>query len=281
MEKIPPVKELRKQLYHSENVTFDRRISIHFTRIALVLGARANHITFLRFVCLAAGLISIIKGVWFGLLGFALYLASVFLDSMDGAIARYNKEASFTGEVMDLTLDHASTTILYFISAGMISYSLTGDARLIHISVASIILAQLAAFLRALYFEFGVNAEQIKEKNSALAMFHQDNMRLLISALGIGIAASIWHPSSIVYLVHFYFAFVVIKNLYLLLHLWYHSKKFPLGIRILLAYFFGAIYLLIYASSKLAGGKASRTKKFLEKNFGDKKIIKHLLNLSA
>ncbi|HLF54662.1 MAG TPA: CDP-alcohol phosphatidyltransferase family protein [Candidatus Nanoarchaeia archaeon] len=269
MKKVPPAKELEKICFTSKPDIY-RKISIHFTRIALMFGCRANHITALRVIFLIAGITSFIKGM--PLTGVIFYQLALLLDTMDGAIARYNKEASFLGEAMDLMLDHISSTVVYFISLGVLAYSTLG-IKAFYISIATIILAQIAAFFRALYVEHNIFVEKIKKENRLLRFFHQDNMRFLLLILTLAVIANFWQPNIIEIALYFNLAFIALKTAYLFSYLWITAKKFP-NISAAIAYMAGAICIIFLMR------KAKWARDFLQKHFSDVKIIKTLLEIS-
>jgi phosphatidylglycerophosphate synthase len=246
MRTIPSVRELQRICFHTPSDIY-RRASIYFTRWALLIGTRANHITVLRALFLLFGI-----GVFFlapitlpwviiGLFAFQLVL---FLDTMDGAIARYNKEASFFGEVLDFTLDHLSSTVIYFIVAGVLAFRLFYAPYLLGLSVVTVMLAQLAAFIRALYAEHRVNTEVFKQENVELAFFHQDNMRLLLLALTVGSLLHFYTTQAIPVLVVAYSQFLAIKVLFLLGFLWTTVRKFPVTGHLIKAYALSFFYVI-------------------------------------
>lgn len=246
MYNVPAVKELHKICFKSKPDVY-RRLSIYFTRCALIFGIRANTITILRAILLLVGIMLFsfapITVLWMilGILAFQLVL---FMDTMDGAIARYNKEASFFGEVLDFLLDHFSSSIIYFITAGILSYRLFGALILLWTSIAAAALAQIGVFLRMLYTEHNIDVDKLRNEQFIFAFFHQDNMRLLLLALTVAI---IWHffdAHALPILIIAYLQFIIIKILFLGGFLWVYAGKFPVTKHIFFAYVLSILWFL-------------------------------------
>ncbi|HLC32407.1 MAG TPA: CDP-alcohol phosphatidyltransferase family protein, partial [Candidatus Nanoarchaeia archaeon] len=246
MRKVPSVRELQEICFRSPPDVY-RKISIYFTRTALMFGVRANHITCLRAIFLVLGIVIFLAApitlAWLiaGLLALHLVL---FLDTMDGAIARYNKESSFFGEMLDFILDHASSTIIYFLVAGVLCVRLFEAWPLFFVSLATVLLAQFAAFVRALYAEYHVPTDEFKQQNVALFFFHQDNMRLLLLALTLATIAHLFTAHALPVLVLAYVQFMIIKILFLVGFLWRYARQFPLTRHFLTAYLLSFAYVL-------------------------------------
>src|SRR3989338_10966196 len=227
MKQVPPVQELQRICFRSPPDIY-RRISIYFTRLALLFGVRANHITISRAIFLILGILvftfSPITLPWI-ILGVICFQFVLFLDTMDGAIARYNKESSFFGEMLDFILDHASSTIIYFLVAGVLCVRLFEAWPLFFVSLATVLLAQFAAFVRALYAEYHVPTDEFKQQNVALFFFHQDNMRLLLLALTLATIAHLFTAHALPVLVLAYVQFMIIKILFLVGFLWRYARQ--------------------------------------------------------
>ena len=247
MKKIPPVAELQKICFRTPPDIY-RRVSIYFTRLALMFGVSANHITVSRAIFLILGILVFIFAPvtlsWM-ILGILFFQLVLLLDTMDGAIARYNKEASFFGEALDFTLDHLSSTVVYFFTAGILSARLFDAWHLFWISIGSVVLAQLAAFARALYAEHHVQTELFKHENALLAFFHQDNMRLLLLALTVGGLLHFYNTHALPVLVKVYFEFLVIKLLFLIGFLWHVVRRFPITGHLMCAYVVSLFYVIL------------------------------------
>jgi phosphatidylglycerophosphate synthase len=279
MKTVPRVTELKKICFRGKPDIY-RKFSIYLTRICLMFGAKANHITFFRAVFLLLGIALFIPGkAYFFLIGALCFQIALIMDTMDGAIARYNKESSFKGEAMDLALDHTSSTVVYFAMAGIMAHY-AGSAHIAYISIATIVLAQFAAFTRAMYSERNVDVEEIKEESFFLRFFHQDNMRFLLFLLTI--TAAVYHLKPIIayYLALIYFAFVVLKMIYLNAKLCLVTKKAPIDFHTLFGYSFGIILILIIIILGLKSEISQNYKKWLEKKYFDVKIIDTLLKIS-
>ena len=213
-----------------------------------MLEISANTITVLRTLLLISGFFIFTLAPitpQYMILGILALQLVLFLDTMDGAIARYNKTASFFGEALDFTLDHLSSTFIYFLVAGVLSLRLFSSSTLFWISLATVILAQLTAFIRALYAEHHIDTEHIKQENVALAFFHQDNMRLLLLALTVSIIAHFFDANALPLLVMVYFEFLIIKLFFLLIFLWTTLQTFPITSHLVNAYFLSFTYVFI------------------------------------
>ena len=252
MKQVPPVQELQRICFRSPPDIY-RRISIYFTRLALLFGVRANHITISRAIFLILGILvftfSTITLPWI-ILGVICFQFVLFLDTMDGAIARYNKEASFFGEALDFILDHISSTVVYFVMAGVLCLRLFHTPHLFWISVITAGLAQFAAFARALYAEHRIDTTHFKQENVALAFFHQDNMRLLLLGLSVAVLLHFYTAYALPVLVIIYFQFIVLKIIFLFGFLWYAANRFPITRHILSAYVL-CLFFVIFRSEKL------------------------------
>lgn len=279
MKKVPSAEELKKICFRSEPDIY-RKFSIHLTRICLLLGARANHITFLRVVFLALGTALFIFGKdYLFFLGALCFQAALIMDTMDGAIARYNKESSFKGEAMDLALDHISSTIVYFAMAGIMAHY-AGSQHILYLSLATIILAQFASFNRAMYVERNVNTDKEKIKSALLRFFHQDNMRFLLLLLTITAAIYPFKPTYSYYLALFYFIFEILKILYLSVKLYLISKKAPVDFHTLFGYSFGVLLIFTIITFGAKSQLRQNYRKWVEKKYSDLKIISTLLTIS-
>lgn len=276
MREIPPANQLAQICYKgNKRVDIYRKASIYFTRQALRIGMRANHITALRAIFLSIGLALFAKG---GIANYIMavfaYQIALFLDTMDGAIARYNKESSFLGEAMDFALDHLSSTIIYFVSAGILALRTTGNSAFLWMSLITCALAQSAAFLRALYSEHKVHTEELKKKSALLRFFHQDNMRLLLFALTITAILTPWAEYLPKALAQSYLLFEIIKNAYLFSKLWIESKRFPFSIRNIKIYSISAIYM----ASTLASKKIrNRLRAKLKEKYKESPLIEQII----
>ena len=246
MRKVPSIKELQKICFKSKPDIY-RRASIYFTRLALMFGIRANTITISRAVLLILGITIFstapITLAWM-ILGILAFQLVIFLDTMDGAIARYNKEASFFGESLDFALDHLSSSIIYFITAGIMCYRLFGSTNFLLLAILTVVLAQFAAFLRALYSEHQVNVEHLRSEQFIFSFFHQDNIRLLLLALTLGLILHFFNTKALPILTIAYLQFMIIKILVLGGFLWVQAGKFPITTHILSAYFLSLIWVI-------------------------------------
>lgn len=280
LKNIPDTKTLKKICWRSKP-DFYRKISIPLLRLCLKLGFKANHITALRALFLIGGFALFFFGPYAAIAGVLCYQFVLLLDTLDGAIARYNKESSFLGEAMDLALDHLSSTILYFLSLGILAVQLTETLDILFISIATILIAQFAAFARTLYVEYHIPTERYKKKSFWLRLFHQDNMRFLLLLLTIAAPLSLLYPQLVSGLAYTYLAFAIAKSTYLFLLLWRLSKTFPLTPHVISAYFLGVAYIKLYIFSKFLNKKPKRFTAYLRKNFSDTVIIPALLKLST
>lgn len=279
MNKVPSVNALKKICFRSEPDIY-RKFSIHLTRICLMFGARANHITFLRVVFLIGGSLLFIFGKDYLFLAGALcFQLALIMDTMDGAIARYNKESSFKGEAMDLALDHISSTVVYFAMAGVMAHY-AGGQYILYLSLATIVLAQFASFNRAMYVERNVNVGQEKSKSVLLRFFHQDNMRFLLLLLTITTVIYPFKPVYSYYLALFYFIFEILKILYLNFKLYLISKKSPTDFHTLFGYSFGVILICTIIFFGVKSQIRQKYRKWIEKKYSDLKIINTLLMIS-
>lgn len=279
MNKVPSVNALKKICFRSEPDIY-RKFSIHLTRICLMFGARANHITFFRAVFLLGGALLFIFGKdYLFFLGALCLQIALIMDTMDGAIARYNKESSFKGEAMDLALDHISSTIVYFAMAGIMAHY-AGSRHILYLSLATIVLAQFASFNRAMYVERNVNVDQEKSKTVLLRFFHQDNMRFLLLLLTITTVIYPFKPAYSYYLALFYFIFEILKILYLNIKLYFISKKAPIDFHTLFGYFFGVILIFTIIIFGAKSRLRQNYRKWVENKYSDLKIINTLLTIS-
>ena len=114
---VEPISELKKiciegkydaahpQTWIAKHIT--RRISIHFTRLYLILGLSANQAT------LTSLLLGIASGVFFTnsqplywFIGLVVLYLSFLFDNVDGEIARYKKQSSSEGRYFDVMVTY-------------------------------------------------------------------------------------------------------------------------------------------------------------------------------
>ncbi len=273
---VPSVQELHKICFRSPPDIY-RRVSIYVTRIALMVGTHANTITALRVLFLVLGIVSFFLIPPIGQLVTVICLQlCLFLDTMDGAIARYNKEANFTGEAMDVLLDHINSSIVYVVLTGLLATWLLGNWHFVLVGILTAILGQYAAFVRALFVEQDIDIAREHQKSSVFRFFHQDNMRLLLLMFTIGVPLSFWIPEAALVLLHAYVFFVVIKTI--VLHVMLHNRATK-PVRVFssaLAYACSVLFLLLYLFKKHANYGS-----WLHKKYGWSRIVSQVLLLSS
>lgn len=114
MESIKELRKICQNKGYQEHISlrFFRIFSIYITKIFLILGLRPNFITILGFlIAIAGGYLYIIQQF---LLGSILFFISLFLDHVDGEIARYRKLSSVLGEWLDTTTVHFLYPYFFF-----------------------------------------------------------------------------------------------------------------------------------------------------------------------
>ncbi len=244
-----------------------------------MLGCKANYITFTRALLLIVATPLFFLGETKAIIGVVLYQLVLLLDTMDGAIARYNKETSFLGEAMDLILDHLSSTILYFVAFGAVGYGIYAHSFFIWTPAVCIVLAHYAAFVRAVYTEYGFDVEKLRQ-NTAFRFFHQDNMRLLLLMLTITIIATPFNAFALSALGYVYVTFLAVKALYLKIKLATLTGDVFIPFKAYVGYFLGVLFIVALVMFKPFGQKPHFLKVHLEKHHGTSKIVKTLLAIS-
>jgi len=85
--------EAHPQTWISKHLT--SRISIHFTRLYLILGLSANQATLTSLLLgIAAGIFFINSQPLYWFIGLVILYLSMLFDAVDGEIARYRKQSS-------------------------------------------------------------------------------------------------------------------------------------------------------------------------------------------
>ena len=86
---------------------FTRRISIHFTRLYLILGLSANQATLTSLLLgIAAGIFFINSQPLYWFIGLVTLYLSIVFDCVDGEIARYRKQSSLEGRYTDVIVTY-------------------------------------------------------------------------------------------------------------------------------------------------------------------------------
>ena len=84
-----------------------RRISIHFTRLCLILGLSANQATLTSLLLgIAAGIFFVRPQPLYWLIGLLTLCLSLIFDDVDGEIARYRKQSSLEGRYFDVMVTY-------------------------------------------------------------------------------------------------------------------------------------------------------------------------------
>ncbi|PIN75620.1 hypothetical protein COV18_02120 [Candidatus Woesearchaeota archaeon CG10_big_fil_rev_8_21_14_0_10_37_12] len=277
MRKVPDIDKLKRICWRNPPDLY-RRFSIYVVWCALKFGARANHITLLRVIVLVFGFICFLSSTWFfWILGVLLYQLCVFLDTMDGAIARYNKESSLIGEFMDVLLDHLSSNLVYFISAGIAAHNLTGSYLFIWASLITVVASHYATFIRGIYREYVVNVDLLKKKSLFFSFFHQDNMRFLLVLLSLTVLISIKYQLIFVILNYVYFGFVFVKSIFLTVHFMRNTSHNPFERRMIFAYFALIFYLAYSVFCKFFRIDFSQVKEKIKSKYKYSRLVNSLI----
>ena len=102
---VESIKELRKICHDEKNRDlwyskyFGKRLSIYITKILLYTPITANHVTLIMLLLGIVGPIFLFNG--FFIIGLLLIHLSMFLDFVDGDIARYRKQRKMLGIYID------------------------------------------------------------------------------------------------------------------------------------------------------------------------------------
>jgi len=141
MRQVPRAEELRK-VCQPENLDLSlyrkhviRRLSIHLTRLLLMLGMSANAVSVLKGAVACAGAVLFAPGIpWLALAGAGLLQLSYLLDACDGEVARYTGScATARGEFLDKLGDAASRGLFHcawgfgvYLTAGTVAAAMAG-----------------------------------------------------------------------------------------------------------------------------------------------------------
>ncbi len=275
---VEPIKTLRKICFPNGEDGDDiyRKISIYVTWVLLHTGIHPDVITFTRVIVCTLGFIFFMKGnMFYAVIGVLLYQLNIFLDTMDGAIARYQKKTSKRGEYQDAILDHIMSSIIYFLSAGILSYQLNNEWRYLVLAFMIIIMAQIAAYLRAVFIEFGLSPKKEK-KNILIKATHTDNLRTLTWVFLIFLIFNM-ERGVLLFFSIFVFAKVVILSTFLYIK----CKKNPFSTKILVPYILTIFSIIEWLIGKIIRKKVNYFAGMINKRYHTSKIankvIKELL----
>lgn len=245
MSKSISDKQLKRLLYpdgRAQDVY--RKISYPLVKLILPYNIHPDFIHLCRLLFCIAGAALFVTGNYFLIvLGALLFQLNILFDTFDGALARHQGKASVKGEYQDVALDHLTSSVLYFASAAGFAYVSTQHTLYLWIGAATILLAQVAAFLRAMYTEYNVSVRKAQEENMLVRLAHQDNSRFFALVLLITAIFSIPAITTVLF-----FAFVIAKTLILSIHIYVSSGKNPLSPW----HFYRYVLLILFICSVLA-----------------------------
>lgn len=228
MEKLPSLTELRDICYPKQSQRHDpyRKIGVYLLKPALLTPLTPNHITTIRIFFLVLGFFFFVSKEYTNpLLGVLIFQFCILLDTIDGAVARYKKLSSTLGEYYDFIVDHTASTLIYFLAFGLfILHSYTSPLPILLLDIILIFLANLCFFIRTLYTVDNISKKEL-EHRFLFRLFYQDNGRLIVNTLLIGVLISFYQPLYDL-LILLFIAFMIFKVLYLVFLFWSIRKKF-------------------------------------------------------
>lgn len=268
-------KQLQRILYpNGRQKDIYRQLSYPVIKAILPLNIHPDFIHLCRLVFLIGGTVLFLQGtIVYAVIGALLFQLNILFDTFDGALARYRGIASVKGEYQDVFLDHLASSVLYFVSAAFFAYWFTNVLLYVWIGLVTVILAQFAAFQRALYLEYGVAAQERKQKNPLVAFAHQDNARLLAGILFLG--ALLQLPQGAVL---FFLLVVLAKISICAVDIWLMTKKSPFNIRIAIRYFVVVLILVLMLIHTIIGINTSGMRRALARTKRPSVIEKQVLS---
>lgn len=108
MKRKISIRELREIGQHGKEKEIWRAFSIYFTYLFVKIGLTANQVTLLGIIPgILGGILLIIGGFKYWLIGIVCFLLSYILDYSDGEVARFNRKESTRGKFLDSILHSA------------------------------------------------------------------------------------------------------------------------------------------------------------------------------
>ena len=199
---------------HAQKKDIYRRLGIFPLLMLLKAGIVPNVITAARAFFLILGFFFLSKGIYsLSLWAAAIFHLCIFLDTFDGAIARYRKLSSRAGEMMDFMLDHSASTIIYALAAGLYILNTSAEPYILGSVIPIILIAQLNPLLRYLIRKRSSSFKNMRE-GFFMKIFYQDNNRHIVFLLTI---CSIFSRIDIFMII--YIIFNLVKVIYLSIRL--------------------------------------------------------------
>lgn len=128
MEKVPPIKELKKRCFipgyrPGFKLKYYPPVVIYVTKLLLHLSITANQITIFWNILKFSSLLLLIPGEYiYSLIGISLFQIALIFDFTDGQIARYRKTCDKTGWYVD-SFSHTFGAPFLFVCVGFGIYN--------------------------------------------------------------------------------------------------------------------------------------------------------------
>jgi len=224
-----------------------RKLSYPLVKLILPWNIHPDLIQLFRLVFCIVGFGFFFTGNYIlSIFGALLFHMNILFDTFDGAMARYQKKASVKGEYQDAALDHVTSSVIYFMSAAILAFIYLNDTFYLWMGAITALLAQVAAFLRAMYIEYKIPVVDAQKSSIMIGLAHQDNSRHIATILLI--ATLVARPD----LAAWIFAVMVpFKIAVLSVHIFNKTGKSPFSLRILLRYFLLLTHIFFWLVEKI------------------------------